>query len=111
MSNPKYLEINEADLEKVQKRKHLDEIGKVPIEWRLLSEFGIFYGWGAVQAVRNNEIDSAEFNYLLSGGRKVWAARMIDNATVHFTALAASKSKKPRDVMNKGLKHFNKEVG
>ncbi len=110
MNNQKYLEISEADLEKIQKRKDTDELAKVPTAWRLLGEFGTYYGWEAMIAVRNNEIDSLEFNYLLATGRKLWAGRMLDEASVYFTALVASKSKKPRQVMEKGLKNFREEV-
>lgn len=107
---PKSLELTQAELDKVAERRKRDETTKISPEWRLLAEFGIYYGWEAIKAVRNNEISTDEFNSLLSGGRKVWAGRMIDLSTVTFTSLVASKSKKPQSVMNKGLKEFIREV-
>lgn len=110
MAQPKYLELSKEDLERVQRRRQAETAIEVPVEWRLLAEFGYYYGWGAVNAVRNNEIDIEEFNNLLSGARKVHSSKMIDLATVNYTSLVASKSKKPQNVMNGGLKHFYKDV-
>lgn len=108
--NPQYLEISPQDLEKIARRREQDESTKVDPEWRLLAEFGDYYGWSAIQAVRNNEIDIDTFNGLLAGGRKVWAGKILDLSTMVFGAVAAANSKKPQTVLTKVLKNFYKEV-
>lgn len=106
----KYLELTPEQLEKVASRKRQDEVSKVSPEWRLLSEFGYYYGWEGVEAVMNNDIETGTFNNLLAGARKVWASKLLDMSTVMYTSLVASKSKKPQNVMSKGLSVFQKEV-
>lgn len=108
--SPKPLELTQEDLDKVAARKEKDDATKVSPEWRLLSEFGMYYGWEAIVAVRKNEISIDEFNSLLAGARKAWAARLIDLSTVVYTSLVASNSKKPQTAINRGLKEFIKEV-
>lgn len=45
-----------------------------------ISEFGYYYGWSAILAVRNNEIDMDEMNALLEGARKVWYSKLVEQA-------------------------------
>lgn len=106
----KYLELTEEQLAKIAKRKRQDEASKVSPEWRLLSEFGTYYGFSGVTAVMENEIDTYTFNNLLSGARKVWADKVLDMSTATFAGVAATKSKNPQSVMNKNLAKFYKEV-
>lgn len=107
---PKYLELTPEQLEKIAKRKRQDEVAKVTPEWRLLAEFGYYYGWQAVRDVRNNDIDIDSFNNLIAGARKVWAGQLLDLSTMFYTSMGATKSKKPQSFINRGLASFIKEV-
>lgn len=106
----KYLELTEEQLEKIAERKRRDEASKVTPEWRLVSEFGTYYGWNGVEAVMNNDIDIYTFNDLLNGARKIWAGKMIELSTIIYTSVGATKSKKPKTVLKKGLTEFTKEA-
>ena len=107
---PQPVKFTPEELARIEARKKRDQASKIDPEWQLLAEFGYYYGWQAIQDVRNNVIDIETFNNLLKGARKVWAQKMIDESVVTFTSVAATNSKKPQDVMNKGLKSFYKEV-
>ena len=107
---PKKLELTPSQLAKVNQRKADEEASKVPIEWRLVSEFGDYYGWASIRAVMDNEIDIDQFNLLLKAGRKRYASKMVDLNMIIFTGVAATKSKKPQTYVNKALKHFIKEA-
>lgn len=91
-------------------RNQLDESNQVEREWRLLSEFGMFYGWDAIKDVRNNKIDTDTFNMLIKAGRKIEAQRIVDYAHATFSAVAATKSKTPSSALKKALKNFYKEA-
>lgn len=108
--NPNYLELTEEQLEKVARRKAQEEASKVSPEWRLLAEFGYYFGWEGIQAVRNNEIDLETFNNLLGGARKAWASQVVDLATMTYTSVGATNVKKPLEFMRKGLKQFYNEI-
>lgn len=110
MKNQKYLELTEEQLEKIAQRKSRDESAKVSPEWRLVSEFGTYYGWSGIEAVMNNDIDIYTFNNLLSGARKMWAGKMIELSTVIYTSVSAKGNKKAKSIMKKGLDEFIKEA-
>lgn len=57
-----------------KQRKSLD----VSPEMYLTSEFGYYYGWEAIKAIRNDEITLPEVQVLLEGARKVWYAKLIE---------------------------------
>lgn len=106
----KYLELTQDELDKVAERKQKAEATKITPEWRLLAEFGYYYGYEGIKAVRENEIEIEAFNDLLAGARKVWAGKVLDLSTSIYTAVAATKSKKPNNVFNSGLERFIKEA-
>lgn len=110
MKNPKSLELTEQQLERIAQRKKRDETSKVTPEWRLVSEFGTYYGWSGVEAVMNNDIDIYTFNDLLTGARKIWAGKLVELSTVIYTSVGATKSKKPKTVLSKGMAEFIKET-
>lgn len=108
---PRRLELTEEELNRVLKRKKKDEDSKVPPEELFMAEFGYYYGWGGVTSLINNELSLDDANVLLNGARKVWNAKMVDLASIIFTAAAASQSgKKAAQVMRTGLKEFVKQA-
>lgn len=108
--NPKPLELTPEQLERIRLRKERDEGVKVSPEWRLVAEFGYYFGWSGVEAVMNNDIDIGVFNNLLAGARKVWYGRVLDLSAMTYTSVGATKTKKPKSFMDKGLAFFRKEV-
>ena len=59
-------------------------------------------------AVLDNKIDSSQMFALLEGGRKVHYRHVLDGAVSNSVAFAASQSKKPSQVLERGLKEFRK---
>lgn len=77
---------------------------KVSNEMYLLAEFGLMFGWDAIQSVRNNEITFEEMFALLEAGRKVQKKAMKDGGRVSTTAIATAFSKTPSSTFEKGTK-------
>lgn len=67
-------------------RQQSNKGAKVSPEIYMLSEFGYYYGWQAVMAVRDNEITFDEMNVLLEGARKVWYSKLIETGGVNTIA-------------------------
>lgn len=110
-AQPKRLELTPQELERVLRRKRQSEPIKVSPEELMVAEFGYYFGWEAMVAILNNEISLEDAGVLLAGARKVWSAKVVDLASVIYTASAASQSgKKAKSVMNKGLKEFIKQA-
>lgn len=107
----KYLEIKPEHLARVQaaQDKASDEI-KVDNEWLLIAEFGKHYGWQAMQAVLNNEIDLETMTVLILGARKFDYSRQYANAQASFIGSASAQSKKPSKVFKKATEQLIKEM-
>jgi hypothetical protein len=108
--NPTYLKFTPEEEARIAKAKERDEGKRLPLEWRLIGEFGFYYGWNAVMAVRNNEIDQEEFNLLLSSARSVHAQHVIDHTHAVYTGTGAAQTKNPNKFINDSLVSFKKEV-
>lgn len=95
------LEISAEDLAKVQRARARGDKTKVNAPWLYLAEFGYYYGWQGIEAIRNNEITKAEADKLLSGARKVWSMKVYDYATANLIGSASANSKKPSQTFKK----------
>lgn len=49
----------------------------------ITAELGYYYGWEAIQAVRDNDITLDEMNVLLEGARKVWYTKLVEMGGVN----------------------------
>lgn len=112
---PKQLKLTPKELEKILRTKaRRDNVkSKVYQEEYLVAEMGYYYGWGAVEAILYDEkLALDDCLTLVRGARKVWNGKLLDIASVVYTACAAAQNgKKARSVMQKGLKDFIKEAG
>lgn len=95
-------------LERYRRRMQKDENrdNQVSSEIFIISEFGYFYGWQAIEAIRNNQITLEEVNTLLEGARKVWYSRLVETAKTQQVATASSLAKNPNKVFKQGLRPF-----
>lgn len=74
-----------------------------------LSEFGYYYGWEAVMAVRTNQITLEEMYVLLEGARKVWYSKLAESARAQFVATGSAMAHKGADkAFRNGIKPFKK---
>ena len=100
----------EEDRKRAEARKVTDaENTGLTEENMTVCELGMLYGFEAVLAVLNDEIDTNTMNYLLLGGRKLRAKENYDNtvATARGVASAMSKDKK---ALNSATEEYRKEM-
>lgn len=96
------LEISPEDLAKVQRRKQIEADGKVNDVWLFLAEFGYYFGWEGIKAVREDKnFTMDEAVKLIKGARKVWSAKVYDHATASFIGSVSGQSKKPSQTFKK----------
>lgn len=81
---------------------------RIPNEVYIVAEFGYYFGWEGIRAIRNDEITLAEANALLEGARKVWYAKLVEQARAGQISTGSVFSKHPNDSFKKGIKPFAK---
>lgn len=106
----KKLEISDEDLAKVAAARSRHEGTKVETEWLFIAEFGKYFGWAGVVAIRNNEITLPEAKKLLAGARKVRSGELYDIANAVFIGTASARSKKPSQTFKKLTKSILKDT-
>ena len=88
----------------------------------LISEFGYYYGWGAIEAVKRGYIMGSDDNgdeykiplnmeevaELVEGARKVWYGKVVDSSRGSQIAVGSVLSKNPNSTFDKGMKPFVK---
>lgn len=81
---------------------------KISPEVYMLAEFGYYYGWRAIEAVRNNEISLEEMYALNEAAKKVWYNKLIENSRSNMvaTASAMAKSSEAKRSFESGMKPF-----
>lgn len=96
--------VAERFAQRVAKRENSTEALVTP-EIYITSEFGYYYGWEGVRAIRENQITLKEAFALLEGARKVEYKRTAENANAIASGIAAAFSGKKGAVV-KALKPF-----
>lgn len=74
-------------------KEDLDGV-KVNPQVYLVAEFGYYYGWQGIQAVREDKISFDEMFALLEGARKVWYKKLTEQNHIITTAVASTLAKK-----------------
>lgn len=95
-------------LERFRKRTEDTEIGvKVTPSIYLTAEFGYYFGWEGVEAIRKNEIQLEEVHALLEGARKVWYHKLVEQSKAMTTAVATPLAgKRANKTYKDGMKYF-----
>lgn len=110
-SKPKYLELKPEDAEKIRRsRERSEKLLKVDDEMILVAEFGMYYGYAAVQAVLNDEIDIHQMLWLVEAARKVDARDQYNLAVAVFTAVGSTNSKDPSKTFASSTKALLKRM-
>lgn len=96
----------EKAIERGKKRMQSSRGKDISPEMFVLAEFGYYFGWNAIQAVKNDEITLKEVLALIEGAKKVWFSKVIDQS--HGTAVANSAvhAKDPTGAFNSGMQPF-----
>lgn len=100
----KALELYELRMAKTERSSE----NKVSSEIYLVAEFGYYFGWNAIEAIRNNEINLEEAFALIRGARKVWYQKLVETGQVQTTACSTPFAKE-RGFWQKSMKPFLKE--
>lgn len=106
----KAIERAERRIERRKSRKGLD----VSPEIFELAEFGYYFGWDALMAVRrgftvtpvtgeHELLSMEEVQVILEAARKVWYTKLIESAGVNMTSTGAAFSKTPSQTLENGL--------
>lgn len=95
---------------RAQKRRERGIIDvEISPEIYMTAEFGYYFGWQAIQAVRNNEIGLAEMYALNEAARKVWYNKLIENSRATMVATSSAMASKKPDAIRSfdtGMKPF-----
>lgn len=110
--------MTEEERKRVKARAHKRrERGVVDVEISpeiyMVAEFGYYYGWQAVQAVRNNEISLTEMYALNEAARKVWYNKLVENSRASMVATASAMAGKKQDAVksfDSGMKPFKERA-
>ena len=109
MMTPEHREQAIARFKKRMQKREREE-NRVTSEIYLIAEFGFYYGWEGVRAIRNNEITLKEVFVLLEGARKVWYSKQVEINNLRRVAVDSSNplAKKSSKLMNyeKGIQPF-----
>ena len=102
--------LSEEDKGKALKRNRQRRVSKslqeINPEIYLVAEFGYYFGYDGIRAIKNNEITLDEVRALIIGARKVWYSRVVDSATGSLAATGAVNSKKPAETFGKIIKPY-----
>lgn len=88
--------MSEEHAAKAQARQHqqYEQLSRtVNSEWMMLSELGVYYGWGAVQAFLDDTIGIDQANMLIQGARKVHSGHIYDHSLAHLAATSGNFEK------------------
>jgi len=84
------------------------EDNRISSEIYIVAEFGYYFGWLGIAAIRNNEITIEEVFGLLEGARKVWYSKLVDQARAQQVSTASVLAKSPNTAFKRGIKPFVK---
>lgn len=111
MAEKNYLKLKPEHLEWAKKRAEIDgkEL-KIDQEQLYLAEFGSMYGYEAIKAVLNNEIDSETMAYLVTAGRKLRYQDIYDLAQCVLIGAGSAMSKKPTAAFEKATSGLKRQM-
>lgn len=113
----KAIERGKKRLEKRKARKGLD----VSPEIFEICEFGYYFGWEAVMAIRRGYtvapvtgekelLSMEEVQVMLEGARKVWYSKLIESASASMSSTASAFSKTPYQTLENSLKPMQEKA-
>lgn len=81
---------------------------RISSEIYIISEFGYYYGYAGVEAIRENKITLDEAFCLLEGARKVWYKKLVEQTSAQQVSTGSVMSKSPSTTFKRGIKPFVK---
>lgn len=99
-------DISQEDIDKVERLKSGKKTPHIEPEWLMLSEAGVYFGYGVIRAALSNEISKSELMQLILGARKIQNISIIDSANAVRAAYVSTKSKNSNKVYKDMLKDY-----
>lgn len=106
----KYLELSDEDLQKVSRNRSKKEEAAIDEQQLFIAEFGKHYGWAAVMAILNNEIDIETATWLTLAARKVDARTTYDTAQAVLIGSGSAQSKTPSVTFKKATGDLKRQM-
>ena len=103
--SPTLQELLERDADKIKASSRGRDKNKLEPEWVLLAEFGLYFGWQAVQDVRQDNISFSEMNKLLAAARQAESTKRYNRVMDQYaTAIAPHDKGKALKQTLKGIR-------
>ena len=116
----KAVERGRRRLEKHKAKRGLD----VSPEVYLVAEFGYYFGWEGVMAIRQGFIEKIDDSgavvkdpftldealLLLEGARKVWYTKLMEQGHANLASNVAARNENPGKAFNDGVKPFTERA-
>ena len=108
VKKPTLQDLLERDKDKIAQLARVNKGTTVDPEDELLSEFGLYFGWDAVWAVKTNSITANDMHTLILGARRVNAANRYNIIVDNYYAYAATQSDKGGKAFKDRLREITK---
>lgn len=106
------LNLTPEEIAKYKLRELESNSEDIPNENLVISRFGMYFGFEAVIAVLNNEIDTDTMFWLMEGAERVEEINRYENTKMALYANLASKAKDPKKAFDRLMKEQkNKMTG
>lgn len=92
-----------------RKEKAIDD--GITLEQYMTAEFGMYYGWGAIEAAKRQEITLDEMVVHILAARKVWYNQVLDASWGQLVAFNAAQAADPTAAYEKGMTSFRQKAG
>ena len=111
MQGQKKLQFSPEEVARLKARSiDAGQKSSLPDENLMVAEFGIMYGWGAIEAVLEDKIDTRTMLWLLEAGKQVISINRYNDTQARFIAHAASQSKEPSKTFKSLTEKMKKEA-
>lgn len=96
----------QKSLDNAKRRNQEIKYHNVTPEMYAIAEFGYYFGYEGIRAIKNNEISLDEVYVLLAGAQKVWYSKVVDTSHGSLVANVSAKSKSAGGTFSKGMSGF-----
>lgn len=97
-------------LTNAKKREEELKYDNVTPELYVVAEFGYYFGYEGIRAIKAQEISLDEVYVLLAAARKVWYSKVVDTSHATVVAQVAAQSKNIASSFAKGMSTFFKKM-
>lgn len=109
MTNKPYLQLKPEDEARLLARaSSRSTTPKIDAEHLVIAEFGMYFGWGGIEAIFNDAISGDTMEWLLEAARRVDIRNQFNGASGTFTAVASANAKHPSQAFKANTREYAK---